>query len=137
MTNPYLVEDALYSLRRGAAVSINLRISHSRYRHGEAVIETVYRSPKGCVDKAPSSRIFLGNARSQVITELWDKLFDAVLVARQYAVAHIVINLHRDALVEWEQEFVTACILVGYELTVPVAGIQLPWGKHNRQSALH
>jgi hypothetical protein len=126
MAKLHNVEDALYSIRRGAAVTIHLRISHSRYLHGEAVIESTYRLPDGRFDKAPTSRIFLGNARSEVITELWDKLFDAVLIARQYQVTDIIINFHRDTLDDWDQEFLTACTIVAYELKVPVSGVLMP-----------
>ena len=126
MTKLYEADDVLYSMRRGASVVIHLRISHSRYRHGEAVIETTYRLPDGRVDNAPSSRIFLGNVRSKVIIEIWDKLFDAVLAARQYEVTDIIINLHQHTAGEWYKEFVATCTIVAYELKVLVSGVRLP-----------
>ena len=123
MTRLNVLDDALYSLRRGAAVTIHLRASHSRYRNGEVVIQTIYTLPDGRMDKSHSSRIYLGGAKPRVITELWDKLFDAVLIARQYDVSDVKINFHRGSLGEWDQEFYTACTIVAYELNLPVSTV--------------
>ncbi len=123
MTILHALDDTLRSLRRGSVATVHLRISHSRYRYGEAVIETTYRLPDGSSDRDSTSRIFLGNARRDVITQLWDRLFDMVLVARQFDVAQIIINFQRETLDEWDQDFLIAVFIVAHELQVPVSGV--------------
>ncbi len=119
-------DDPLWTIRRGAVATIELCISQSRYLHGEAVIETTYRLPDGSEDKDPTSRIFLGNVRRVIVTQLYDKLFDAVLVARGYDVQHVIIDFHRETLGDWNQDFCVTVIIVSHELKVPVAGIIIP-----------
>jgi len=123
MTTPDDFEDTRWSLRRGAIATVHLSISHSRYRCGEAVIETTYRLPDGNSDRDSTSRINLGNTRRDVITQLWDRLFDMVLVARQYDVAQIIINFQRETLDKWDNDFLIAVFIVAHELQVPVSGV--------------
>lgn len=118
-------DNKLYSIRRGAVALIQLCISDRRYRHGEIVITTCYRLIAGVEDTAPSSRIYLGKTWGEVITELWDKLFDAVLITRQYDVTNIVMKYDRVNVGEWAQEFLTACTLVAHELRIPLSNIMV------------
>ena len=119
-------DDELWTVRRGAAVTINLFISHSRYIHGEIVVETNYRLLDGIEDQDPTSRIWLGNARRAIVTQLYDKLIDAVLIARGYNVLGVIINFPGETLGEWEQDFRITVMIVAHELDVPAAGILIP-----------
>ena len=118
-------ENEIWTVRRGAVATIQLRISHSRYVHGEAVIETRYRLSDGVEDQDPTSRIWLGNSRREIVVQLYDKLLDAVLIARQFDALEVVIDFQRETLGEWDQDFCVTAYIVAHELDVPIAGIVL------------
>jgi hypothetical protein len=124
MTNPQKPDDARYSFRQREVSTIHLRKSCSRYQHGEVVIETVHRYSDGQMEQGPASRVFLGVSSYRVISELWDVLFEAVLVARQYDVRDIVIEFHSGSFIEWKRAIQAVCILVAYELNVTVFGVE-------------
>jgi hypothetical protein len=119
-------EDEIWTVRRGAMASIHMWISHSRYIHGEVVVETRYRSPEGYEDQDPTSRIWLGDARRNYVTQFYDKLFDAVLIAKGYDVLEVIIDYRGEILGRWDQDFWVVVFIVSYELGVPVAGIIIP-----------
>ncbi len=118
-------DDVRWAQRRGSVATVQLSTSYSRYVHGEVVIETLYRLRGGGEDLDPPSRIFMGSDRRAVVTQLWDKLFDAVLVARGYSAAIVTIDFQRDAFEVWAQDFLITVIIAGYELGVPVTGLFL------------
>ena len=118
-------DDARIALRRGSAAKVRLSISHSRYLYGEAVIETLYTLLDGSEDSDSPVRIFLSSDRRKVVTQLWDKLFNAVLVARDYDAAVVTIDFHRGTLEAWTQDFLIAVFIAAHELDVPVTGVFL------------
>ena len=121
-------DDPLYTLRKNSSATVTLRISYSRYLHGEVVIETIYLLEDGTEDRDPTSRIFLGEDHTGVITQLWDKLFDAVLVAREYDIKLVVIDFHRVVLETWDRDLLIAVLIVAHELQVQVSGILFAHG---------
>ena len=90
------------------------------------MVETNYRLLDGIEDQDPTSRIWLGNARRAIVTQLYDKLIDAVLIARGYDVLGVIINFPGETLGEWEQDFRITVMIVAHELDVPAAGILIP-----------
>jgi hypothetical protein len=116
-------DDPLWSLRRGSRAVITLSFSYTRYVNGEIVVETCYTLQDDMVNCDDPFRLFLGATRKDVITNLWDTLFDSVLVARDYAVNSVEIDFHRIVQEHWDRDLLIAVLIVAHELSVPVIGL--------------
>jgi hypothetical protein len=125
-------ENSLWTIRRGAVATVRLGFSRSRYTQGEIVIETQYRLANGKTDLDPTSRIWLGDSKRDIATQLYDKLLDSVLIAQQYETRYVIIECQQSDKTEWStwMDLLSIVVyIVAYELQVPISGLavmQLP-----------
>jgi hypothetical protein len=119
-------EDILWTDRCGALATVHLSISYDRYLYGEICIETTYQLLDGSEDGDPASRINLSTPRREVITAFWDTLFDAMLIAMEFAVEDVLIDYQVNAKEPWSQDLLVIAWIVAHELDVKVSGACLP-----------
>lgn len=119
-----------FTQRQGAAVTVSVVYSESRYSLGELVIRTVYRCANGSVDHEVIPRIYLGMHTGPAIRQLWNTMFDAVLIAQEYAPSAISIRLRIDgAPALWRARVRAIAEVVAEELKIALRGTSADIGE--------
>jgi len=123
---------SIWTRREGAAATVVITCSRSRYALGEVVVQTTYRladgavgtaGTTGAVDVDDSHRVYLGNPTGPVIEEIWELLFDEAARAQQFKPSSISIRLiPKEFTTCWEIRLRTIAQITARELKVVVKG---------------
>jgi hypothetical protein len=112
-----------YSRRHDALAVVRLTYSQSRYPLGEVVVQTVYRFSDGSRDTDPPRRVYLGQSTGPAIREIWDVVFDAAALGRQFQPQALILRLYPAPFpLFWEVRLRALAEVVAEELGVVVAG---------------
>jgi hypothetical protein len=110
------------SERMGSQASVRVGFTRDRYPQGEFHIQNTYRLPGGGMSFDRSRRVQLHQQIAPVTTMLWDVLFDAAAMAKQFEPARVMIRLSAKGLEPtWTTILNTLAVVVAHELHVLVA----------------
>jgi hypothetical protein len=120
MASPTLVHTT--ACRQGAAATVRVSCSYSRYRRGEFVVETFYHLADGTHEEDPRHRLTKGDPDSPVLEALWDLLFEVMMVVKQQRVRSVRLDLDVDGLDPiWCRRLAALACLLARELGAEVA----------------